>query len=118
MPELKLNSFDTSSFVADYAWGAHYAAKTHKTRPFTEIAVSEYPIEQRFAELMAQTGSIEQSFTTIAIELGDRFKDVIDNHDWGIQGANIKRFKKSPTWKTITDSGALRESQSVEVSRL
>jgi hypothetical protein len=105
MPELRLNEIDFPSMLATYAWGnssIDYAADVHNgksgfggfagiARPFTEVAMAE--------------------------ELGDRFKDVIDNHDWGINSKRVKRFRDSPTWKTITDLGSLRNSQQLNVGK-
>jgi hypothetical protein len=130
MPELRLNEIDFPSMLATYAWGnssIDYAADVHNgesgfggfagiARPFTEVAIAEYPVEQRFAELMVNS-TIEAAFTAMAEELGDRFKGVIDNHDWGINSKRVKRFKDSPTWKTITDSGSLRNSQQLNVGK-
>ena len=124
MPELRLNDIDFPSMAANYAWNVDYAADVHEgeagfsrgiNRPFTEVAVAEYPIEQRFAELTEAGFTLEQAFTQLAKDLGDQFKDVIDNYDWGINSNRIKRFKDSPTWRTITDSGDLRDSQTLEV---
>jgi hypothetical protein len=127
MPELRLNNIDFPSMVADFAWSVDYAADVHEgeaglggfrgtARPFTEVAVAEFPLEKRFAELM-KGSTLEAAFTQLAQELGDKFQDVIDHHDWGIQSNRIKQFRNSPTWKTITDSGALANSQSLEVRR-
>jgi hypothetical protein len=127
MPELRLNNFDASSMVADYGWGnglVDYAADVHNgspfasrsiARPFTEVAVANYPIAQRFGELVNSGVSIGDAFEQVAFELGNEFRDVMDNHDWGHESKNFKRFRSSPTWKTISDSGTLRNSQTLDV---
>ena len=114
---------------AQYKWSAPYAPLVHEggesrsggktpARPWTDVAIAQSDIPSDMAREFRTTGSIDAAFVKAAEELGDRFQDVIDNHDFGYPSSNEKRHRPGvPTWGEITDSGDLRDSQSLEFDR-
>ncbi len=113
------------SYEADYADSVHngevsLGGEFSIARPWTDIAIARNDIPQFIkSEVQKQVSDqldLPEAFTKAAEHLGDEFKDVIDNYDWGIEGSREKQNRPGvPTWKKITDSGELRDSQKMEV---
>jgi len=113
---LKINDY----MKAKFTWTSEHAVLNHEggefitggiypARPWTNVAISQTDLLQLFEE--NYNGSIRVAFIGTAEDLGEKFKDVIDNHDWGMIGNNNKRYRMGKTWQKLTDSGDLRDSQ-------
>ncbi|MBE9178600.1 hypothetical protein IQ268_08515 [Oculatella sp. LEGE 06141] len=121
--ELNWNPPDITDRKATFIWGAEHAEQTHngepsltgfkdRDRPWTEVVIAETNLEELFAE--KYDGDINTAFEATAEELGDRFKETIEHHQWDIKSTGKKRHKDAPNWETIDDSGELKRSQSLE----
>lgn len=129
MPQLEWNEPEINSVEATFSWGnaeVDYAADVYFGeatlggqgigRPFTEPSLEQIDLAQEIADRYLQSNNLTTAFTQTAERLNQDFKDVIDFYDWKIDSNNEKRVRKGvPTWSTITDSGALRNSQQLEI---
>lgn len=125
MVQLTWNPPKIDKQIAKFNWQADYAAEVHEGafylngvrgigRPWTDVTISETDIPRLFADNFK--GDIGETFEATAHDLADKFSDVIDNYDWGVEGSNEKTFRTGvPTWKYISDSGELRDSLLLEV---
>lgn len=119
------------SVTATYSYGVDYADTVHNgevsvggdfsvARPWTDVAIARNNlprlVQQEVKKQDSNSLDLAQAFTKVAEHIEDEFRDVIDNYDWGIEGANEKQYRPGvPTWKKITDSGELRDSQEMNV---
>jgi hypothetical protein len=113
--------------IAQYSYSADHAVTVHEgevtaggqivwARPWTDVAIGRNDLPQLVAGNVRQGMSIPDAFINTAEYMATEFQDVIDNHDWGFEGRGEKIYQAgSPTWRTITDSGDLRNSQSMEI---
>lgn len=102
-------------YAVDVYFGQQYVGGGRGIdRPWVDVTLGQVNLPALFAANFS--GDIGKAFEKTAEDLGDQFKDAIDNYSWGIQSDNRKVFRDLPTWDTITDSGALRDSQQLEVS--
>ncbi len=102
-------------YAADVALGPTYVGGTRGVaRDWTEVSIQRTDCP---AVLAANyRGDIRQAFQGFVDHMGADFSDVIDNHDFGSGGKNEKQFRPGvPTWSSISDSGALRDSLQIEV---
>lgn len=117
-----------NQLLADFQWGdanVDYADSVHNgeislggiksvARPWTDVAIAETNCPAVFAA--NYRGDVREAFQGFVDRMKDKFDDVIDTHDFGMGGANEKQFRPSvPTWSSISDSGALRDSLQIEV---
>jgi hypothetical protein len=87
-------------------------------RPWAEVGLSQFDLATLTTAHVKPNLRVDNAFVDAATDLGDAFKGIIDNYDWGIDGRNEKRYRTGvPVWKFITDSGALRDSQQMGVDR-
>lgn len=122
---LNWNPPDIKPVTAEYTWSEPYSVivalgvelkdgSRAKGRDWTAVAISRTDLPQ----LMRSNyrGNVKDAFIQTAEDLGEIFKDIIDNFDFGLPSTTTKRFRPGvPTWGEITDSGALRNSQSLEI---
>lgn len=112
------------SVQAVYSWGVPYAARVYfgfdsdtvkqPGRNWTDPAIAQVDLAQAIADRFKSTKSVKTAFINTAQELGEQFKDVIDNYAFNLPSDNTKRFKNLPTMNTISDSEDLKNSQSLE----
>lgn len=122
--EFRWNAPKISTTKATFTWGnseVDYSVTVHEgetylggrspNRPWTEVGIAEFSFEQTFKS--NYQGDLSVAFEQTMRQLSAKFDDVIDNHDWGIESNNKKQYRNAPTWRTITDSGNLRDSQTL-----
>lgn len=119
--------------TATYKWGGgdvDYADSVHngevdlqgnKTpeRAWTTVTIESTDLPELF-ESKLNRGSdpakaIDAAFDAMAIELGEKFSETIDSYQWDIESRGQKQHKNAPTWKTISDSEALKNSQDLQL---
>jgi hypothetical protein len=119
--QLTWNPPKLSTTKAKFVWSADYSAEVHEGevylggrsigRPWTDISIGRFQLEESFKSHF--DGDLSKAFEKTMENLSKDFDDVIDNYDWGIPSNNQKQYRNAPTWQTITDSGQLRDSQSL-----
>lgn len=107
-----------NNMEANFVWSANHAAEVWLERPWTDIAVQRNDIAQLVVDATDGVDVKSGFFEAMAVTMANEFTDVIDNYDWGIASKNRKVYRDAPTWGTITDSGELAESLTVEVKGL
>jgi hypothetical protein len=127
--ELKWNPPTSKNITATFGWGneqvdyavdvalgvTYLGGNRGPARDWTEVAIARNNLPQVFAA--NYNGNIREAFLDVVDHMKGDFSDVIDHYDWGIPSNNTKQYREGvPTWKTISDSGALRDSLQVEVS--
>jgi len=102
-------------WAIDVHEGLEYLGGRGIARPWTEVSIARNNCPQIFAA--NYKGDLRAAFLKFVDHMKGDFSDVIDHYDWGIPSNNTKQYREGvPTWKTISDSGALRDSLQVEVS--
>lgn len=128
--KLTWNPPPIKSISATYSWGGgkvDYAEDVYfgpervglgrgVARPWADVAIARNDLSKILIDYYAFLGDLTAAFLELAEYLGEEFKDVIDNHDWGVVGNAEKLVRGGPTYQTITDSGDLRDSQRMEVN--
>lgn len=110
--------------TAKFEWKKEYASVVHEglhlsdgsrgiARPWTEVTLSQ--VEPSLLMKAAYQGDLVAAFLLMVERLHLEFDEVIDHHDWGVTGETTKRYRGTPTWEKITDSGELRDSLEVTV---
>jgi hypothetical protein len=126
--DLTWNPPKIKSQTAEYHWTANYAVDVYFgtedrdgiqgiDRPWVDVALSQNDFLEFFMAFYNERNPNVRAAFALAIDaLKQAFDDVIDNHDWGIEGRNEKSVRVGvPTWKYITDSGELRDSLEVTI---
>lgn len=86
-------------------------------RPWVDVTLPEYDWEEVFWQNYdGNPWNLGEAFQGCAEDMGEAFKRTIDYYDWGVEGQNQKRVRAGNTWRYITDSGALRDSQEITYS--
>lgn len=119
MSNFKISPRLTATFrdrTATFRWGGgdiDYAAKVHSGRPWTTVGLQSFPVVETVSKAFATDQELDTAFDQSMVQLGDRFVEVIDNHDWGRDGKGRKRHRngRGPTYRNISDSRALAKSQ-------
>jgi hypothetical protein len=122
--QLSWNPPKITTTKATFTWGgseAPYAERIHngetylggrtQGRPWTDIGVAEFPFEQAFKT--NYRGDLSTAFEQTMRDLSKTFDDVIDNYEFGNPSDRMKQYRDLPTNDRITDSGALRDSQTL-----
>lgn len=117
MATLNIRDIPVNSVSATFHWSVDYAAETHQRRPFVDESIDDITSDLS----VVATTAWQSSETTMAIAIAaaelaaEKFAETIDSHEWRITPRGRKRFRDAPTWRTITDSGRLRDNLSVSV---
>jgi hypothetical protein len=108
--------------LATHAWAADYATDVHEGRKrfdgtempprrWTDAALAEVNLPQRYAELFRELGDHQSAFEALNYELGDKFAEMIESPIWEWDKTTFRSNGEvvgSP--RDIVDTGNLRDS--------
>lgn len=113
--------------VAGFEWRESYAIEVHEgahylggarglARPWTEVAISSLDLPALIKSAYVD-GDLRSAFLVMVYRLIEEFEVTIDTYNWNISSTGTKQYRPGvPTWSTITDSGALRDSLEVTIN--
>lgn len=110
------NQLATHAWLADYATDVHegrerYDGTEMPPRRWTDAALADVNLPERFAELFVELGDYEAAFQALNYELGDKFAEMIESPIWEWDRTTRRTSGKivgSP--RDIVDTGNLRDS--------